>query len=172
VAFSANHFARLAAFAAPGWDAYADLPHLIWEAPPGVPSGVSQWSRTDGGQSQRPRAGEPLILPLKKAPGPNPFVMGITLGRGDTNDLVIDDESVSRFHAFFQFDARQKCWTLSDADSSNGTFVNGKPLQPQKKFILEFPSSIQFGSTKIKFCSHAFLLASVAHLIERFKNPR
>lgn len=47
----------------------------------------------------------------------------LAIGRDARNDLVLDDMSVSRFHA--QFEARGGVVELRDLGSSNGTFVNG-----------------------------------------------
>ena len=52
---------------------------------------------------------------------------GTSLGRGATNDIIVDDEAVSRFHSrlFAEpvFDKFQ--FYVQDLASANGTFVNG-----------------------------------------------
>jgi pSer/pThr/pTyr-binding forkhead associated (FHA) protein len=58
----------------------------------------------------------------------------IGIGRGADNDIVIDDELVSKAHAVIE---RQKlesgddlyCYMLRDLGSTNGTFVNGEAVQ-------------------------------------------
>jgi pSer/pThr/pTyr-binding forkhead associated (FHA) protein len=69
--------------------------------------------------------------------------MGITVGRVGTNDVVIDDPSVSRFHAYFQHDERKGGWTLTDADSQNGTRVNGQKTVGHQQ--LEDGAKLTFG---------------------------
>jgi putative serine protease PepD len=49
------------------------------------------------------------------------------LGRGDSCDLVVDDEKVSREHAAVETDADGQTF-IRDLGSSNGTFVNGKRI--------------------------------------------
>ena len=49
------------------------------------------------------------------------------IGRADYNDLVVPDESVSTSHAKLQ--RREGVWVLVDLDSTNGTFVNGEPIE-------------------------------------------
>lgn len=50
-----------------------------------------------------------------------------TIGRDIKNDLVIDQSSLSRFHALIEdFD---NTFQISDCGSSNGTFVNGNRIQ-------------------------------------------
>src|SRR6266478_3150461 len=49
-----------------------------------------------------------------------------SIGRTPENDLVIEDTSLSRRHALIEnFEGR---FNLSDCGSSNGTFVNGRPV--------------------------------------------
>ncbi len=50
----------------------------------------------------------------------------IYLGRKTTNDLVIDDESASRIHAYIAYERHRH--VIYDAGSLNGTFVNKKPI--------------------------------------------
>ena len=50
----------------------------------------------------------------------------IYLGRKDTNDFVINDESASRIHAYVAYERHRH--VLYDAGSLNGTFVNQKPI--------------------------------------------
>jgi pSer/pThr/pTyr-binding forkhead associated (FHA) protein len=48
------------------------------------------------------------------------------IGRGDYNDVVIADPSVSTMHAKLQ--RRDAVWVLTDLGSTNGTFVEGERL--------------------------------------------
>ena len=50
----------------------------------------------------------------------------IYIGRKSTNDLVIDDESASRIHAYIAYERHRH--VIYDAGSLNGTFVNKKPI--------------------------------------------
>ena len=51
---------------------------------------------------------------------------GLKIGRADDNDIVLDDDGVSRYHATLLFD-NGSLW-LQDAGSRNGVFVNGERL--------------------------------------------
>ncbi|MBW3543223.1 MAG: FHA domain-containing protein [Planctomycetes bacterium] len=51
----------------------------------------------------------------------------ITIGREDDNAVRLNDERVSRFHAKIQEDGGRII--LTDLDSTNGTRVNGHPVQ-------------------------------------------
>ncbi len=50
----------------------------------------------------------------------------VNIGRGDYNDIVIGDPSVSTMHAKLQ--RREAVWILTDMGSTNGTFVEGDRL--------------------------------------------
>lgn len=51
---------------------------------------------------------------------------GITLGGAQGNQLVLEDSRISRNHAVIRVRGREA--TLVDLRSTNGTFVNGKPI--------------------------------------------
>jgi hypothetical protein len=51
----------------------------------------------------------------------------VTIGREDDNDIQLNDDRTSRFHAKLQDDGGQVI--LTDLDSTNGTRVNGHPVQ-------------------------------------------
>jgi pSer/pThr/pTyr-binding forkhead associated (FHA) protein len=59
-----------------------------------------------------------LRLPIK--------VPVVNIGRGDYNDIVIGDPSVSTMHAKLQ--RREAIWILTDLGSTNGTYVEGERL--------------------------------------------
>ena len=107
------------------------VPVLIWVGAPSPKEAEGfesdQVPTHAGVSSSRPGSGEVLVLNLiKQESRANAFAMGITVGRVPTNDVVMDDPSISRFHAYFQHDERKGGWSVTDADSQNGTWVNGK----------------------------------------------
>lgn len=59
-----------------------------------------------------------------------------SIGRLDTNDIVVDDEAASRHHAEFWADESTGAISIVDLESTNGTFVNHErisgecPLKP------------------------------------------
>lgn len=55
------------------------------------------------------------------------LVPPVSIGREDENTIRLNDERVSRFHAKLQEDAGRII--LTDLDSTNGTRVNGRPVQ-------------------------------------------
>lgn len=51
----------------------------------------------------------------------------ISIGRGSTNDLVLDDQSVSASHALVYFDDRVGAVCIADRDSLNGIYIGELP---------------------------------------------
>lgn len=76
------------------------------------------------------RAGRRVIAPVAKRPGAqNAFAMMITVGRAANNDIVIPDQRVSKFHAYFREEGGR--WLLCDANSRNGTLIDGEAAPQQ-----------------------------------------
>jgi pSer/pThr/pTyr-binding forkhead associated (FHA) protein len=71
----------------------------------------------------------------------------VNIGRGDYNDLVIADPSVSTMHAKLQ--RREAVWILTDLGSTNGTFVEGEPLKGE--LPLSPGTTIRFGDVLALF---------------------
>lgn len=69
-----------------------------------------------------------------------------TLGRRPYNDIVIDNLAVSGEHASIHMVGGVV--SIEDLNSTNGTYVNGKPI---KKQVLQSGDTIDIGKYKIKF---------------------
>lgn len=137
-----------------------DYPVLIWDAPPADASD-ERWQATMAGQGpSRPNHGEALIYDLRKEPGKlNAFPMGVTVGRIETNDVALDDLSISRFHAWFT--QRPQGWVLRDAESANGTWLDGKKLAPKEEVIVPDGAHLKFGDVEVRFVSVVGLVALI-----------
>lgn len=55
----------------------------------------------------------------------------ISIGRKPSNDIVIDDESISNYHAHALYDGEGRV-TLIDIDSTNGIHVNNRRVQKKQ----------------------------------------
>jgi pSer/pThr/pTyr-binding forkhead associated (FHA) protein len=71
----------------------------------------------------------------------------VNIGRGDYNDLVIPEPSVSASHAKLQ--RREGIWVLTDLGSTNGTFVDGERLTEETP--LGPGATIRFGEVATLF---------------------
>ncbi|MBI5547394.1 MAG: FHA domain-containing protein [Deltaproteobacteria bacterium] len=79
----------------------------------------------------------------------NAFGLGITVGRTKNNDLYINDERISRFHAYFR--VQESSWQLSDAGSKNGTFLDGTRLDQRRSQPLPPMAVLDFGGYRTRF---------------------
>jgi uncharacterized protein YkwD len=70
-----------------------------------------------------------------------------SIGSHPSNDVVLDDTTVSRRHATIA--RRPGGFELTDLESTNGTFVNGRRLQ--KSIALKRGDEIKFGSVRVAF---------------------
>jgi hypothetical protein len=123
-------------------------PLLVLEAPP-EDRQEALYFATGAGKRERPRSGEGIVYVLEKAPGkPNAFAMGVTVGRTENNDVVLEDNSVSRFHAYFQKDPSGG-WRLVDAESTCGTFVGLLRLTAKQPFKLPPMARVRFGELEL-----------------------
>lgn len=74
----------------------------------------------------------------------------VSLGRGEDNDIVIEDPAISRRHLVFRREADGV--TVEDCGSRNGTVFNGAPL---KKATLAHGAELQIGECLIRFLGGA-----------------
>lgn len=71
----------------------------------------------------------------------------LLIGRASTNDIAIDDTFVSYEHACIAKDHEQ--YLITDLNSTNGTFLNGKRLLEEK--MLTSGDLIKIGPAVFKF---------------------
>ncbi len=83
--------------------------------------------------------GKTKLVPLQ---GPE-----IKIGRADINDVVVDSERVSRFHAVVNVGGGAA--SISDLKSRNGTFVNGARIESQQ--VLANGDNIQIGDCQMRY---------------------
>jgi pSer/pThr/pTyr-binding forkhead associated (FHA) protein len=69
-----------------------------------------------------------------------------TLGRDVNNAIVVDDQFVSAEHAVLTF--RGRTWYLEDLKSTNGTFVNGSPIDGVEP--VGYGDEIQLGQVRLR----------------------
>jgi hypothetical protein len=92
-------------------------------------------------------AQELRVAPLAKRPGANTFSMMVTVGRTDNNDIVIKHTVVSKFHAYFR--TVGDGYTLVDAGSLNGTWLDGKRCAPERSYPLKSGCQIKLGGAVV-----------------------
>lgn len=108
----------------------------------------------------RPTQQPIAVLPVRKREGCNAFTLMVTLGRAPNNDLVLVDRRVSKFHAYLR--RVGDAWTLSDANSTNGTRVDEVPVPAERSVRLRSGSRIVLGgSVDLEFLEGDDLLERV-----------
>ncbi len=100
---------------------------------------------------------EPVVFPVRKT-RENAFPRGVTLGRTRNNDVVLEDTSVSRFHAWIA-QAPDGTWQLTDAGSRNGSSLDGESLQPKRAVPLHDGAQLVVGSVRLTFLLPEGLIA-------------
>ncbi len=70
----------------------------------------------------------------------------IGIGRASDNDVIVDDDQVSRHHC--QVKLQHGAYSLADLDSRNGTTINGEPIS---QAALGPGDVVRIGSTEIEF---------------------
>ena len=69
-----------------------------------------------------------------------------TIGRDVNNAIVVDDQFASAQHAALTF--RGRTWYVQDLESTNGTFINGSPLEGVAP--VGFGDEIQIGRVRLR----------------------
>ncbi len=99
----------------------------------------------DEGPLSGDTSGWELILPDKLH---HALPFGVTrLGRGETNEVLIDDLKASRYHA--EVHVTQQAAEVVDVGSTNGTYLNGERLPPHTPRPIQPGDEIAIGKTKI-----------------------
>ena len=69
-----------------------------------------------------------------------------TLGRDVNNAIVIEDPFASADHAVLTF--RGRSWYVEDLESTNGSFINGQPIDGVAP--LSFGDEVQIGQVRFR----------------------
>jgi len=133
---------------------------LLWEAGPWHPPERTGLTLLAAGPGAPPKGtGESLAIALRA----NPRRPHITIGRGQENDVVVDDATLSRVHLVLMR-LESGGWSVRDAGSSNGTRLNGRALEVGTPAPLPSGARLEAGSVHLTFLSSADFL-------QRLKGP-
>ncbi|MFN2501853.1 MAG: FHA domain-containing protein [Pyrinomonadaceae bacterium] len=116
-----------------------NIPGALLSAPePAVPRSTEFIARFEAGGKARERK-------LQLNAGDR-----LSIGRTGSNDLVIDDASVSKIHASLALNA-EGALSVADTGSTNGTFINGVRMSYGKASVLTEEDVVRFGSVDVVF---------------------
>jgi two-component system, cell cycle response regulator len=93
------------------------------------------------------------------------YVLGdepLTVGRGQENRIVLDNDSVSRRHC--RVEKRNIHWYVVDLDSTNGTYVNDDQVT---EYQMRRGDQVKIGDTIVKFLSGSDIEAQYHETIYR-----
>jgi FHA domain-containing protein len=123
------------------------FPHavLLVEAPSSASESTEFLTLAGKQQSELAKEAGRLIRIRKR--GGNPFAMMITIGRALNNDIHIPGKDISKFHAYLS--QVGEGWQITDAGSTNGTFIAGEQLPLRTARPLELGASVILGSTQV-----------------------
>jgi len=98
------------------------------------------------------------VYPLAKKAGAS-FQDRITIGRTSNNDVVLNDTSVSRLHAYIRRDGQT--WIVADAGSKNGSWLRGAQLDARREVVLPSRALLKLGEVELTFYTAADLFAAL-----------
>jgi pSer/pThr/pTyr-binding forkhead associated (FHA) protein len=107
------------------------------------------------------------VIPVIKS-NRNSFFSKITIGRTPSQDIIIDDISISKFQGYFE--SRDGInYTICDRGSTNGSRLNGIPLPPSVPKPVNDKDIISFAQVSYTFYSpeSAYDVIKVMNLIQR-----
>lgn len=111
------------------------------------PSVVAQDKKRRSVESAVPERQDRLLIMMAdqttKTISLNPA--GLSIGRGQDNDLMVDQPNVSRRHARIEHDGRN--YLVVDLNSTNGTYLNDLKLLPDVPEVLTKDSTLRIGDT-------------------------
>ena len=88
-------------------------------------------------------SGKPKTAKLVFSPGTRRSV-----GRNKQNDLVIDDNSVSKIHAAIVL-TKENQLQIADTGSTNGTFINDQRISYGKAVTISSSDNVKFGTVEV-----------------------
>lgn len=103
--------------------------------------------------------------PVEKA-AQSPYRDRISVGRARNNDISIRDSSISKVQANFSRSGEGEL-TLTDAGSTNGTFVNGVRLAPGQSLVVRDGDQIRFGQVPTLFLETRALCQVLADHLDK-----
>jgi pSer/pThr/pTyr-binding forkhead associated (FHA) protein/S1-C subfamily serine protease len=121
--------------------------------PRGRPS-PKGFTRDAAQASQFKHWGRTSAMSLLSTGGGKSYSLGggraLTVGRGQQCQIAIDDDTVSSAHARLQLDAQGQRVAITDLNSSNGTFLNGKRITSGHAQIGD---AVRFGTAEFKLAA-------------------
>ncbi len=127
-----------------------------WKAPPLDVATATTQLPTRGGRPSKPEEGDALCFELDPTKAAQ-----LKIGRAGSNDVVLNDVTVSREHCVLKFDGRR--WGVTAAPAASTLVVASVPLVTGSQAALLSGDCLKLGDVRLTFLSaHAFGLRVAA----------
>jgi hypothetical protein len=106
-----------------------------------------------GSPGMQQPAGPQAQLVMQTTEGSHAFPIEsnmVTIGRGLSNDIILEDPRISRQHAQLRYKSRR--FLIADQGSTNGTYVNGTPVTTEQ--VLRNGDIVSLGGLELVFQQH------------------
>lgn len=144
---------------APGAD--ADAPTVFHTPPDGLLTDTETMRIEDDPGTTGYVAPGAVVVPLRKTKR-NPFAEMITVGRANSNDVILDDTRVSKLHCWFiPPRTNRDPWMIRDHKATNGTYINRMQLAAEMMRPVVASDEIRFGMVEAIFIEAGMLQALV-----------
>jgi hypothetical protein len=103
-----------------------------------------------------------LVFPVRKRTDYQKGAGIITVGRASNCDVILPSKVISKLHLYLSArPCSEDKYLLADSGSTNGTQINGVPLEPHERVTIESRDAIQLGGevTLLFFVSRDFFQA-------------
>jgi len=107
---------------------------------------------------------QPIVVELRPEMGTSP--QRLDVGRSRQNHLCLPLPKVSKFHASFTWSSDGREYYLVDAQSTNGSFVDGVRLVPGQKARILGGSEVKFGPYVFTFYAAGQFREYIERLLE------
>jgi hypothetical protein len=142
-------------------------PVLVWEGGTLAPGAGSDELFTEGGSEPvKPTRDNPIVFEVTSEDAD--FGHTVAVGRSQSNDVVIENPSVSRLHALIHWDERERHWQITDAGSRNGMHVDGVYIPREQAAFVRDGATIILGDVRLLFLVP---LSFVAYIEGRAQPP-
>ncbi len=122
--------------------------HSRDEGPPGLPGSGSSGMLSTNSSPLVPAEKQMKLAGISRVVAASEIYLSHTdthVGRSADNDICVDAQSVSDFHARIHFDGTD--YILEDQGSEHGTRVNSERFH---RFVLDYNDLIQFGDVRFR----------------------
>jgi pSer/pThr/pTyr-binding forkhead associated (FHA) protein len=157
--------AQVGTLALDAFKANHPYPWLLWEPGAWTPPSKNSSTTLTGSETPAPqRGGEALALALTPRDRKSPQV---TLGRGPENDLEVNEGTLSQTHLVFM--QGPLGWTVRDAGSKNGSWLDAMKLAPGNPAALRNGAKIRAAGAFLIFLTPEGMFD---HLRQGAQSPR